>query len=395
MKLIVRNFGPINNVEIDIKPFNIFIGPQASGKSVLAKLHSIFNDKEFILSIDLPKFLSIYNIDFLKDNTFIEFQHNDTYFRYSEGKLETNSTLKDEVNINESINYLAEIKKIDKDILSKTLEELKEKGGSEAYIDFLSLIINEDDNHYTKKTQLNFWDNFLPHVYIPTERVVVASISDFLFNFIQSGIDLPECVINFGARFENARKKLSHYTIPFLDGVEYSYENSQNKLKISADQTINFTQSSSGMQAVIPMAILIDYFSSKEQTNFVIEEPELNLYPTTQKRLVEFISSKCLHNGNNLTVTTHSPYILTSFANLIQAHNVAQISKEAKKEVAEIIPEDYWIDFDNVSTYYIDNGTAVDILDYENKTIDANTIDDVSETIAKEFEALLNIKYRE
>ena len=357
MKLIVRNFGPINNVEINIKPFNIFIGPQASGKSVLAKLHSIFNDKEFLLNQDLPKFLSIYNIDFLKEDTFIEYQHNDTFFKYSDGKLETNSKLKDEIDfkITDPLNDIIKIKKLGKDIP----------------------------------------DTIYAQVYIPTERVVVASISDFLFNFIQSGIDLPECVINFGARFENARKKLSHYTIPFLDGVEYTYENSQNKLKIGDGQTINFTQSSSGMQAVIPMAILIDYFSSKEQTNFVIEEPELNLYPTTQKRLVEFISSKCLHNGNNLTVTTHSPYILTSFANLIQAHNVAQISEEAKKEVAGIISEDYWIDFNNVSAYYINNGTAVDILDYENKTIDANTIDDVSETIAKEFEALLNIKYRE
>ncbi|HEV7381595.1 MAG TPA: AAA family ATPase, partial [Dyadobacter sp.] len=37
-KLIVRDFGPIKNAELDIKKTTVLIGPQGSGKSTLAKL---------------------------------------------------------------------------------------------------------------------------------------------------------------------------------------------------------------------------------------------------------------------------------------------------------------------------------------------------------------------
>ena len=40
-KLIVRNFGPIESATLNLSNVNVFIGPQASGKSTLAKLYTI------------------------------------------------------------------------------------------------------------------------------------------------------------------------------------------------------------------------------------------------------------------------------------------------------------------------------------------------------------------
>ena len=37
-KLIVREFGPLTNVEIDFKRITLLIGPSASGKSTLLKI---------------------------------------------------------------------------------------------------------------------------------------------------------------------------------------------------------------------------------------------------------------------------------------------------------------------------------------------------------------------
>ena len=37
-KLIVKNFGPIQEAELDLKKVTVFIGPQGSGKSTLEKL---------------------------------------------------------------------------------------------------------------------------------------------------------------------------------------------------------------------------------------------------------------------------------------------------------------------------------------------------------------------
>lgn len=45
-KLIVDNFAGIEHLEIEVKKINIMIGPQASGKSVCAKL--LFYFKEFV-----------------------------------------------------------------------------------------------------------------------------------------------------------------------------------------------------------------------------------------------------------------------------------------------------------------------------------------------------------
>ncbi len=395
MKLIVKNFGPIKNVEINSKQLTIFIGPQASGKSVLAKLMAIFQDFKFLTKLDLQEFLSIYNIEFLTDKTYIEYIVGDVHITCINSKININSNaFKHKSEIDDFILELSpelrtlmqEVKKIPEFI--KLSNENKEA--------FLTNIIEKSKENIRDglKTILN--DRFLySPLYIPTERVFVARISDFLYNFIDSNIQIPKSTINFGARFENARNKLSSYKIPFFENVEYSYDNNSNKLKLGNDKIINLTQSSSGMQSVIPIALLIEYFSKQKATNFVIEEPELNLYPTTQKKVVEFITEKCLNKKHNLIVTTHSPYILTSFANLIEANNTAEINSEAKKKVLEIIPEKNWIDFKNVSAYYINNGKATDILDYENKTIDANAIDDVSDIIAEEFDTLLNIKYGE
>ena len=43
-KIIVRNFGPINELNIEIKKFTVFIGTQGSGKSTISKLLTICRD---------------------------------------------------------------------------------------------------------------------------------------------------------------------------------------------------------------------------------------------------------------------------------------------------------------------------------------------------------------
>ena len=37
-KIVIDKFGPLNNVELSINDINVYIGPQASGKSTLSKL---------------------------------------------------------------------------------------------------------------------------------------------------------------------------------------------------------------------------------------------------------------------------------------------------------------------------------------------------------------------
>ena len=50
---------------------------------------------------------------------------------------------------------------------------------------------------------------------------------------------------------------------------------------------------------------------------FLLEEPELNLFPSAQNKLVMYVIDKSIANNHRVLLTTHSPYILTSLNNLI------------------------------------------------------------------------------
>lgn len=49
--LKIRNFGPVKEANIELKPYLVLIGGQGTGKSTIAKLLSIFQEKLWYLSI--------------------------------------------------------------------------------------------------------------------------------------------------------------------------------------------------------------------------------------------------------------------------------------------------------------------------------------------------------
>jgi hypothetical protein len=92
-----------------------------------------------------------------------------------------------------------------------------------------------------------------------------------------------------------------------------------------------------------------------------------------------------------LVITTHSPYILTSFNNLLYAYKVASETGKRNK-VSEVISKELWLNPDEVNAFYVDNGTITDILDEELRMIKAEVIDQISEEINREFDHLMDIE---
>jgi len=87
-RLIVKNFGPLKDVEIELNKINLFIGENGSGKSVLGKLITIL--KNPMSNIDTFK---SYNINYLNSDTYIKYvADNGRYFMEFDGiKHATNS----------------------------------------------------------------------------------------------------------------------------------------------------------------------------------------------------------------------------------------------------------------------------------------------------------------
>ena len=50
-RLVVKNFGPITNLDIEIRPLTLFIGTQGSGKSTVSKLLTICRDMRWWINI--------------------------------------------------------------------------------------------------------------------------------------------------------------------------------------------------------------------------------------------------------------------------------------------------------------------------------------------------------
>jgi predicted ATPase len=128
-----------------------------------------------------------------------------------------------------------------------------------------------------------------------------------------------------------------------------------------------------------------------------IEEPELSIFPSTQYELMRLLA--WLSGEKRLefpfVITTHSPYILSAFNNLIEAAQVVAAKPELKDEVARFIPEHYWIESTNFKAYCIRDEKLESIVDSETGLISANYLDSVSETIGVEFDELLRLGYVE
>lgn len=131
----------------------------------------------------------------------------------------------------------------------------------------------------------------------------------------------------------------------------------------------------------------------KNDDLFVIEEPELNLYPSSQKDLIEFVIERINQSNDKLIVTTHSPYLLTAIDNLIQAGNVVREKPEHKKDLENVVPSPLWLDFKNVACYYFSDGKSKSTLDNDLKSIGPSNIDDISEELSETFEKLLTLRY--
>lgn len=338
-RLIVQNFGPLLNIDIEIKDINIYIGINPSGKSTVAKLISILKSGIFINSSNqlelMKKYLGNYNIDFaINGNTLIRYENNGFFYEIKSHQFQSN-------------------------------------------------IYNEEDL------------NTLNPIYVPADRVFFATFSQSIFSLISSDIALPKWLIEFGAKFENARTHIKELSIDFLN-TRYQWKDGTDYIQVSDQTTIKLSQASSGIQSIVPLLLVVqNNTNSKKKYDdlFVIEEPELNLYPSSQKDLIEFIIERTKQSEDKLIITTHSPYLLTSIDNLIQAGNLVSEKPELKNKVEEIVSSTLWLNFENVACYYFSEGKSTSTLDNDLKSIGPSNIDDISEELSETFENLLTLRY--
>ena len=180
--LIIRNFGPIENVELKLKKINVFIGEQGVGKSTIAKLYSCMQDifLHFLILFDdnqnkIKAVFKRYGIQsyFLAD-TYIEF-HTIAGFvvKYEEGKFKISHPKYNE----------EQMKMFVIELLKDSLEHSFSGAGFSMDADFDDLPDKEKEIVVS---------NMRTSFYIPAERSLVGCVSNSLYSMIAAKIPLPK-----------------------------------------------------------------------------------------------------------------------------------------------------------------------------------------------------------
>jgi len=184
---------------------------------------------------------------------------------------------------------------------------------------------------------------------------------------------------------------------------EYSNEEDGEYLIHKDKRKVNLLNASSGQQEILPLLLILqtllsikgDIFGNKGIVLY-LEEPEAHLYPNAQRNVIKLLAR--IFNSSNknyqLFITTHSPYILSSFNNLIYAGLLNnKLNDSEKKKIFKIVSKDEIIEPSELSAYSISaKGQLKSVIDSETKLIAQNILDDVSNDISKEFGKLMDLE---
>lgn len=143
-------------------------------------------------------------------------------------------------------------------------------------------------------------------------------------------------------------------------------------------KTVEIPATASLVKSLSPLYLYLTYVARPGDL-LVIDEPEMNLHPEAQARIIELLSIM-VNSGIRVIITTHSPYIVDHLVNIMKAAELVSAEEEAEKFYLKT-PEAF-ISKEKVSVYLFEDGTAKNVLS-EDGMIDWGTFGEVSEQVSK------------
>jgi len=425
-KLIVKDFAGIKDMEIDVKRVNILIGPQASGKSVCAKL--LFYFKNFVWEI-----LSVVenkqtkrNLDSNYSKTFEEYFPPDSWGKQDFFiKYEISNVF---IEVSRKQNTKGKISLSYSDFFNKELKDLRNllKKAGEKSSERNTKYDNLENLYLTRQVLREHLIDFLgksigreaafTQLFIPAGRSFFANLQSNIFSFLSSNNTLDPFLREFGSTYEDikslrlgSRNRLEgRYTKDIQEEInsliektlcgKHVREKGKDFLEVADGRRISVANSSSGQQETLPLTTMLAALpflvASRVGRTVYIEEPEAHLFPSAQRNIVELIATVFNYRKEQLQffITTHSPYVLTALNNLLQAGLLYEESNEVVQHQLEKIVSRYKsLDISDLSAYVLKNGKCSSIVCPDTGLIDAKVIDSVSDELAIEFDRLLNL----
>lgn len=383
--IIIKNFGPLKEVEIDdIKPLTVFIGKSAGGKSIIMKV--------IVLMRYIYKMVNIRS--YLKNAKITR----------SPFKLRFNSLLHDGlkgmITAQTEIYYTVEING-NKYTLKYTNRGLQS-----------DINIPDKDLIFFKETYVSGMRSLIP---IWASKAVSVKGENLGFFFHETFND-----------FNDATDVIKEQKLEYLN-LKMKVRKSGNRPKLFTIESlqndavpIELRYASSGIQTSAPLVAIVHYFAQEfsfkdafqrsvlnylykqdlltkftpginrnklgKYVHIHIEEVELSLAPEDQRAFMSNLVEEVFHKNKKdrklgLMVSTHSPYIVNHLNVLLRAGYF--------EKARENYP---FLEKDDIAVYRVNEGKIISLMATDNDTgeyvINALDMSDTMERIFEEYESM-------
>jgi len=388
--------------------FYNFFGPTNNLPDFEITFYYSFNENKFLkLSNDENKKMKISPIDTFINEKFTILA-SDIKFRLRQEYLNINKNrnIQPLIKEEEKIKYAQQLYDLLNDLFqNKQRDLLFIVAGRSATVAYPSLF----EKYFSQSIEINLKQNISIDNYERSSKTLDEILLEkFIEKFVRVK-DIFKKFRNFEGLIEsysenNIKEKLyqvKNKIDKILKG-EYRIDDLGEKILFNkeTEEYIYLSNTSSGQQESI--RILQDIFLNildNTKVLRILEEPEAHLFPVAQKQLIELLALMVNQNDDSqLIITTHSPYVLTVFNNLLFANRVVEKNPSTESEVAQIIPQDSWLSAKDFSAYSLGNQSVSEdtsycesIFNQEKGTIQQNYLDTVSEILGGDFQALYSI----
>lgn len=383
--IIIKNFGPLKEVEIDdIKPLTVFIGKSAGGKSIIMKV--------IVLMRYIYKMVNIRS--YLKNAKITR----------SPFKLRFNSLLHDGlkgmITAQTEIYYTVEING-NKYTLKYTNRGLQS-----------DINIPDKDSIFFKEAYVSGMRSLIP---IWASKAVSVKGENLGFFFHETFND-----------FNDATDVIKEQKLEYLN-LKMKVRKSGNRPKLFTIESlqndavpIELRYASSGIQTSAPLVAIVHYFAQEfsfkdafqrsvlnylykqdlltkftlginrnklgKYVHIHIEEVELSLAPEDQRAFMSNLVEEVFHKNKKdrklgLMVSTHSPYIVNHLNVLLRAGYF--------EKARENYP---FLEKDDIAVYRVNEGKIISLMATDNDTgeyvINALDMSDTMERIFEEYESM-------